>query len=312
VCSALSGWDHYLTGRYESAQVLLDRAVATLPPDVDPMRTMPLRINLALGRGDVATALGCARDVVAAGALDDLPSELTTAVGAAFAWAGMPDDARAALAVAGVRTEAEHRVTAHAMVLVAGAVADFHSGDDARARTAAERAVGFAATSGLRDYHGIAPALAILAATTAEADRAVTLARRATTTLGLAFTLTLAGDVMLRDGTARGRDLLDEARGIVDGCSDPGITSPLLARIVFRHPIDRPTRVTVAALVDQLSERELTVLRYLPSTLSLPEIARELYVSPNTVKTQCSAIYRKLGVNSRAAAVRAAHEHHLL
>ena len=45
------------------------------------------------------------------------------------------------------------------------------------------------------------------------------------------------------------------------------------------------------------------MLRYLPSVLSLPEIARELYVSPNTVKTQCSAIYRKLGVSSRADAV---------
>ena len=54
ICSALSGWDHYLTGRYEEAQHLLDRATATLPADVDPMRTMPLRINLALGTGDVA------------------------------------------------------------------------------------------------------------------------------------------------------------------------------------------------------------------------------------------------------------------
>ena len=38
--------------------------------------------------------------------------------------------------------------------------------------------------------------------------------------------------------------------------------------------------------------------------LSLPEIARELYVSPNTVKTQCNAIYRKLAVASRQAAVK--------
>jgi LuxR family transcriptional regulator, maltose regulon positive regulatory protein len=52
--------------------------------------------------------------------------------------------------------------------------------------------------------------------------------------------------------------------------------------------------------------------RYLPSTLSLPEIARELYVSPNTVKTQCNAIYRKLAVTSRQAAVQAAREHRLL
>jgi LuxR family maltose regulon positive regulatory protein len=56
----------------------------------------------------------------------------------------------------------------------------------------------------------------------------------------------------------------------------------------------------------------LAVLRYLPSTLSIPEIARELYVSPNTVKTQCSAIYRKLAVTNRQAAVHAAREHHLL
>ena len=65
-------------------------------------------------------------------------------------------------------------------------------------------------------------------------------------------------------------------------------------------------------LVEQLSEREMAVLRYLPSTLSLPEIARELFVSPNTVKTQCSAIYRKLAVSGRSAAVQAAREHRLL
>ena len=56
----------------------------------------------------------------------------------------------------------------------------------------------------------------------------------------------------------------------------------------------------------------MAVLRYLPSTLSLPEIARELYVSPNTVKTQCNAIYRKLAVTSRQAAVQAGRQHRLL
>ena len=51
ICLTLSGWDHYLTGRYDAAQLLLDRATATLPDDIDPMRLMPLRINLALGTG---------------------------------------------------------------------------------------------------------------------------------------------------------------------------------------------------------------------------------------------------------------------
>ncbi len=318
-CSALSGWDHYLTGSYDEAQHLLDRATATLPADVDPMRLMPLRINLALGQGDVANALAGARQVIAAGEVEARPSELMTATGAAFAWAGLADEAHAALAVALLRTEAERRVTAHAMALVAAAVVEFHTAGDEAAGVAAQRALDFAASSGLGEYHGIAAAVAIRAATSppdgtaaTDAEHAVALARRATTMLGLVFVLTLAGDVLLREGTDRGRALLDEAHRVIDKCADPGITLALLERAAARHRITRSRSVPTAGLVEQLSERELAVLRYLPSTLSLPEIARELYVSPNTVKTQCSAIYRKLAVTSRRAAVQAARERHLL
>ena len=319
VCSILSGWDHYLTGRYDTAQQLLDRAIATLPDDVDPMRTMPLRINLALGTGDVAAALAGARDVIAAGEVEARPSELTTATGAAFAWAGLAEEARAALAIALVRTRVEERVTAHAMALVAAAVVEFHSADDRVARAAAQRALDYATSSGLGEYHGIAPAIAIRAATgpldataTADAEHAVVLARRATTTLGLVFVLTLAGDVLLRDGVDRGRELLAEAQQTIENCPDPGIARPLLERVAARHRVGRSRAAPTAGMVEQLSPREIAVLRYLPSTLSLPEIARELYVSPNTVKTQCNAIYRKLAVTSRRAAVQAAREHRLL
>ena len=319
ICSTLSGWDHYLTGRYDEAQHLLDRATATLPADIDPMRIMPLRINLALGKGDVATALAGARAVVAAGDVEALPSELTTATGAAFAWAGLPEEAHAALAVALARTQAEQRITAHAMALVATAIVEFHSAGDEAACAAAQRALDFATTSGLGEYHGIAPAMAIRSATrpldgtaTADAEHAVVLAHRATTMLGLVFVLTLAGDVLLREGADRGRELLDEAQQIIKRCPDPGITLGLLQRVAARHRFARPRPADVAGLVEQLSEREMAVLRYLPSTLSLPEIARELYVSPNTVKTQCNAIYRKLAVTSRQAAVQAGRQHRLL
>jgi LuxR family maltose regulon positive regulatory protein len=318
ICLMLSGWDHYLTGRYEIAEQLLHRAVATMPDDVDPMRAMPLRINLALGMGDVATALAGAREVVAAGDIEARPSELTTATGAAFAWAGLPEEARAALAVALVRTQAEKRVTAHAMALVAAAVAEFHGGGDGSARGAAQRALDFATTSGLGEYHGIAPALAIRAATgsgesaVADAERAAVLARRATTKLGLVFVLVVAGDVLLRERHERGRELVDEAGTLIEQCPDPGINRPLLDRVAARHRLTRARPAPTTGLVEQLSERELAVLRYLPSTLSLPEIARELYVSPNTVKTQSSAIYRKLGVTGRQAAVQAARELRLL
>ena len=63
---------------------------------------------------------------------------------------------------------------------------------------------------------------------------------------------------------------------------------------------------------EPLSDRELTVLRMLPSMLSLGEIAADLTVSVNTVKSHVRSIYAKLGVSSRRLAVLAAHEHGLL
>jgi LuxR family maltose regulon positive regulatory protein len=56
-------------------------------------------------------------------------------------------------------------------------------------------------------------------------------------------------------------------------------------------------------LLEALSDSELRVLRYLPTNLSAPEIARELYVSPNTVKTHMRNLYTKLGIHTRADAV---------
>jgi LuxR family maltose regulon positive regulatory protein len=57
------------------------------------------------------------------------------------------------------------------------------------------------------------------------------------------------------------------------------------------------------ALETDLSESELRVLRYLPSNLSAPEIAAELYVSTSTVKTHMLHIYQKLGAHRRTEAV---------
>ena len=62
------------------------------------------------------------------------------------------------------------------------------------------------------------------------------------------------------------------------------------------------------ALIEPLSERELDVLRLLGTDLDGPDIARELVVSLNTVRTHTKNIYAKLGVNNRRAAVRRAAE----
>jgi LuxR family maltose regulon positive regulatory protein len=73
-------------------------------------------------------------------------------------------------------------------------------------------------------------------------------------------------------------------------------------------------QVTVPAprLVEHLTERERTVLRYLPSLMTYEEIAADLYVSLNTVKTHAYGIFRKLGVTGRRQAVRTARELYLL
>jgi LuxR family maltose regulon positive regulatory protein len=65
-------------------------------------------------------------------------------------------------------------------------------------------------------------------------------------------------------------------------------------------------------LVETLSERELDVLRLLAGDLSGPDIARELFVSLNTLRTHTKSVYAKLGVNNRRAAVRRASELDLL
>ena len=66
------------------------------------------------------------------------------------------------------------------------------------------------------------------------------------------------------------------------------------------------------ALIEQLTERERTVLRYLPSLMTYEEIASDLYVSVNTVKSHAYGVFRKLGVSGRRQAVRSARELHLL
>lgn len=88
-----------------------------------------------------------------------------------------------------------------------------------------------------------------------------------------------------------------EARAVVDSCSDPGVLEDWLVAL------ERPTRERSASAGDELSERELTVLRALTGPLSERDIARELFLSHNTVHSHTRAIYRKLGVSSRSEAV---------
>ena len=95
----------------------------------------------------------------------------------------------------------------------------------------------------------------------------------------------------------RGAALLDEAEALLAGCPDPGVLPARLAAVR-----------RAAAATEPLTERELTVLRFLSGGLSEREIGRELFVSFHTVHTHVKSLYRKLGVSSRAEAVARARE----
>jgi LuxR family transcriptional regulator, maltose regulon positive regulatory protein len=102
----------------------------------------------------------------------------------------------------------------------------------------------------------------------------------------------------------------------------PFLLSPVQA-LLERHPPHRSAHASLIAEIrglsagaglvprppspgppaEPLSGSEIRVLRYLPTNLTAPEIARELSVSPNTVRTHIKSLYAKLGTNRRSGAV---------
>jgi LuxR family transcriptional regulator, maltose regulon positive regulatory protein len=115
-----------------------------------------------------------------------------------------------------------------------------------------------------------------------------------------------------------------------DGMILPFMLVPV-GELLERHPRHRTAHATLLSTIvdalagtspqthhqpsplqDALSEAELRVARFLPSNLKSPEIAAELFVSTNTVRTHLRHIYAKLGAHSRGEAVARARELGLL
>ena len=99
--------------------------------------------------------------------------------------------------------------------------------------------------------------------------------------------------------------------------SSQGVAGDHARRLLgLARPRRRSRRSTRSASAppsaESLSDRELQVLRLLDSELSGPQIARELFVSHNTLRTHTKHIFTKLDVTSRRAAVRRARERGLM
>jgi len=103
------------------------------------------------------------------------------------------------------------------------------------------------------------------------------------------------------DGAA---GLLAEVRVILADLPDAGNLGRRLEEI--RRQLEVPGREL--AFGEALTDRELAILKLLPSQLSQRAIAAELFVSLNTVKSHSRAIYRKLGASSREEAIERARE----
>ena len=123
------------------------------------------------------------------------------------------------------------------------------------------------------------------------------------TWLALAYLLRAGAHLLLGDTSTSTTDL-DLVDEILDRVPDPGDLRDRSARL--RAQLDAPVRLA-SEFGDALSERELDVLRLAAEGLDQRQIGEQLFISYNTVKSHLKTAYRKLGVSSRAAAVRRLH-----
>jgi LuxR family maltose regulon positive regulatory protein len=121
--------------------------------------------------------------------------------------------------------------------------------------------------------------------------------------------------IALAWASSRLSDLTRARRLLADAARDLRAFSEATAAHASLRACAKQVEIASAARTndaEQLTIAELRVLQFLPTHLSFPEIASELYVSRNTVKTHVRAVYRKLVASSRSEAVQHAREAGLL
>ncbi len=274
-------------------------------------------------RGDVGGIAEIARpalELEEAGS-DYWRSALLTTFGVSAFLGGEGADAAAILDQAVLSSEA----SGHALALIhaLGWCAVVHAaiGDSDRTRQLLDDTEAMLERTGLTAYYGMSMAhvargkLLEGQGRLKEADEALArgteLARRGDAKFDLSYGLLTHAEVMGGLGDRRAANgMLREARNAVAACADPGVLPELVARVErkLRLAPSRPTQT----YDEDLSERELAVLRLLATDLTQREIGQELYVSFNTVKTHVKSIFRKLDVATRPDAVTRARELRLL
>jgi LuxR family maltose regulon positive regulatory protein len=249
----------------------------------------------------------------------------TAALGRNLYLAGRPAEARAVLGTVSldqVPTERQPFVAVNILGVVSLLAGE--QGDDATAAALARQAMDVVKAGGLsfNPLNGIA-AIALAGALTRQGElaEAEELLEQVLPLLDIdSFQIQYAEALLALAEVRQGRGdgdgaqaAAEEARRLVAGFADPGMLADRLER-AGRAARPAGGRGTAPGPLEagELTERELVVLRLLATTLSQREIAQQLYVSVNTVRTHIQGVYRKLGVASREEAVAAARDHGLL
>jgi LuxR family transcriptional regulator, maltose regulon positive regulatory protein len=290
---------HLWWNELDEAERDADRARDVLGRSPEPLLAplvAQLRARLQGMRGDPVTALELLRGC---GTPDKLPPWLrvSAAIVEAELWMGVGEPARARTALTAVSSNglSDHAIALARLELAVGqpsaalrAVAGFLA-DERESLMPVSRTEAWAIDAIARDaIHDESGALRAI-------ERALDLAEPRG-----------YSNAILRHG-APVRSLL--RRRIESGTAHRAFAGDLLSALE-REPTAR--RSNGEPLLDPLSERELAVLRFLPTMMSNAEIAAEMFVSVNTVKTHLKHIYRKLDVSDRRDAVRRGRELHLL
>jgi LuxR family maltose regulon positive regulatory protein len=319
--SAARVWVALDTGRLEEVGSALDAAETSVPPDAQLMVLRALQLYKA---GDVGGAAARLREIPPSADDRFIATVHRLVQGISWMWLGDTDRARELLVEAARRAGDDGNRLAYIYAEGCRALLAVSRGDLALADSLvadAESAVG----QTLSDSHfvGMFPALARARLGIERADwagarhaagAAVELGRRGAGRVELAAALLTAAKASRICPDPQGPDvdpgaLVGEARGILRHCADPG---PLVTTWLAAEQRAAAARTRQEGLIEPLTDRELSIVRLLPAPSSLRELASELFVTPNTLKTHLRAIYRKLGAESREEAVIRARERGLI
>lgn len=325
--SVARAWLALSAGHLDEGAAWIDAVASAASADDGALsaQVAVLRAVHAFKAADVTAALEGARRAIDLD-LGDAPlarSGAHSIYGAALYFSGSTHEAHEAFRLAAQVAEKAGDRRARSYSLGYSALISAEDGQPADAERQIRRASG--STRDLADGEHLVDAMVSLAvarllamrgdgtAAMTAADMALRSARQGGAALEVVKALLVKAEVFEDLGDHQSaKAILQDVRTLVRGYPDAGTVPSSLTSAERRAGLAVSSRNAAYAAGEELTPKELEVLRLLATRLSRREIGARLYISLNTVKTHQRAVYRKLGVERRGAAVSRARELGLL